>query len=121
MLTASEAHSYEQQSIHRTLCAGFAYSGDVNGHSGRVNTDSGKMNSDSGHGAKSWYFPPEYAFTQNQKQRSRSARMAVHVGPEYAGCTKELSDGEVHCCEECASLAIAYRDPNGFMTEEDDG
>ncbi|ORC24113.1 hypothetical protein B1H42_05940 [Enterobacter cloacae subsp. cloacae] len=47
--------------------------------------------------------------------------MAVHVGPEYAGCTKELSDGEVHCCEECASLAIAYRDPNGFMTEEDDG
>ncbi|MEG4669586.1 protein NinF [Enterobacter cloacae] len=37
-----------------------------------------------------------------------------------AGCTKELSDGEVHCCEECASLAIAYRDPNGFMTEEDD-
>ncbi|HCM7228217.1 TPA: NinF family protein [Klebsiella aerogenes] len=38
-----------------------------------------------------------------------------------AGCTKELSDGEVHCCEECASLAIAYRDPNGFMTEEDDG
>ncbi|WP_207132647.1 hypothetical protein, partial [Klebsiella pneumoniae] len=42
------------------------------------------MNSDYGHGAKSWYFPPEYAFTQNQKQRSRSARMAVHVGPEYA-------------------------------------
>ena len=38
-----------------------------------------------------------------------------------AGCTKELSDGEVHCCEECASLAIAYRDLNGFMTEEDDG
>jgi rRNA maturation endonuclease Nob1 len=37
-----------------------------------------------------------------------------------AGCTKELSDEEVHCCEECASLAIAYRDPNGFMTEEYD-
>lgn len=57
MLTTSEAQSYEQQSIRRTLCA---------------------------------------------------------------GCTKELSDGEVHCCEEYASLAIAYRDPNGFMTEEDD-
>ncbi|CDL39184.1 hypothetical protein [Citrobacter freundii] len=39
----------------------------MNGNSGRVNTDSGKMNSDSGHGAKSGYFPPEYAFTQNQK------------------------------------------------------
>ncbi|WP_208598204.1 hypothetical protein, partial [Kosakonia oryziphila] len=38
-------------------------SGDVNGNSGRVNTDSGKMNRDSGHGAKSGYFPPEYAFT----------------------------------------------------------
>ncbi|MBE8915117.1 NinF family protein [Enterobacter kobei] len=37
-----------------------------------------------------------------------------------AGCTKELSDGETYCCEDCASLAIAYRDPNGFMTEEDD-
>lgn len=37
-----------------------------------------------------------------------------------AGCTKVLSDGEAHCCEECASLAIAYRDPNGFMKEEDD-
>lgn len=37
-----------------------------------------------------------------------------------AGCTKELSDGEVHCCEECAAMAIAYRDPKGFMTEEDD-
>jgi hypothetical protein len=59
-------------------------SGDVNGNSGRVNTDSGKMNSDSGHGAKSWYFPPEYAFTQNQKQRSRSARIPGHAGPEYA-------------------------------------
>ncbi|EPY9613781.1 protein NinF [Enterobacter cloacae] len=58
MLSQSEAQSYEQQSIRRTLCA---------------------------------------------------------------GCTKELSDGEVHCCEECASMAIAYRDPNGFMTEEDDG
>lgn len=57
MLTTSEAQSYEQQSIRRTLCA---------------------------------------------------------------GCTKELSDGEVYCCEECASLVIAYRDPNGFMTEEDD-
>ncbi|WP_316375012.1 protein NinF [Enterobacter hormaechei] len=57
MLTTSEAQSYEQQSIRRTLCA---------------------------------------------------------------GCTKELSNGEVHCCESCASLAIAYRDPNGFMTEEDD-
>jgi hypothetical protein len=42
-------------------------SGNVNSNSGQVNTDSGKMNSDSGHGAKSWYFPPEYAFTQNQK------------------------------------------------------
>lgn len=42
------------------------------------------MNSDSGHGAKSWYFPPEYAFTQNQKLRSRSARIGVHIGPEYA-------------------------------------
>ncbi|WP_090393317.1 protein NinF [Enterobacter sp. NFIX58] len=58
MLSQSEAQSYEQQSIRRTLCA---------------------------------------------------------------GCTKELSDGETHCCEECASMAIAYRDPNGFMTEEDDG
>ncbi|RAY85882.1 NinF family protein [Enterobacter hormaechei subsp. steigerwaltii] len=57
MLSQSEALSYEQQSIRRTLCA---------------------------------------------------------------GCTKELSNGEVHCCESCASLAIAYRDPNGFMTEEDD-
>lgn len=57
MLTTSDAQSYEQQSVRRTLCA---------------------------------------------------------------GCTIELSDGEVHCCEECASLAIAYRDPNGFMTEEDD-
>lgn len=57
MLTASEAQSYEQQSIRRTLCA---------------------------------------------------------------GCTKELSDGETYCCEECASLAITYRDPNGFMTGEDD-
>ena len=56
----------------------------MNGNSGRVNTDSGKMNSDSGHGAKSWYFPPEYAFTQNQKQRSRSARIPGHAGPEYA-------------------------------------
>ena len=37
-----------------------------------------------------------------------------------AGCTKELSDSETYCCEDCASLAIAYRDPNGFMTEEDD-
>ncbi|HCR1961889.1 TPA: NinF family protein [Enterobacter kobei] len=37
-----------------------------------------------------------------------------------AGCTKELSDGETYCCEKCASLAITYRDPNGFMTEEDD-
>ncbi|CAI2040624.1 Uncharacterised protein [Serratia fonticola] len=59
-------------------------SGDVNSNSGQVNTDSGKMNSDSGHGAKSWYFPPEYAFTKNQKQRSRSARMSVHDRPEYA-------------------------------------
>ncbi|WP_212637231.1 hypothetical protein, partial [Serratia marcescens] len=42
------------------------------------------MNSDSGHSAKLWYFPPEYAFTQNQKQRSRSARMSVHDRPEYA-------------------------------------
>lgn len=42
-------------------------SGNVNSNSGQVNTDSGKMNSDSGHGAKSWYFPPEYAFTLNQK------------------------------------------------------
>lgn len=58
MLTASEAQSYEQQSIRRTLCA-------------------------------------------------------------Y--CTKELSNDETHVCEECASMAIAYRDPNGFMTEEDDG
>ena len=57
MLSQSEAQSYEQQSIRRTLCA---------------------------------------------------------------GCTKELADDEIHCCEECASLAIAYRDPNGFMTEEDD-
>ncbi|EPH9631016.1 hypothetical protein ORL43_26245 [Klebsiella michiganensis] len=56
----------------------------MNGNSGRVNTDSGKMNSDSGHGAKSWYFPPEYAFTQNQKLRSRSARIPGHAGPEYA-------------------------------------
>ncbi|EOT0791236.1 MULTISPECIES: hypothetical protein [Klebsiella pneumoniae complex] len=30
------------------------------------------------------YFPPEYAFTQNQKQRSRSARIPGHAGPEYA-------------------------------------
>lgn len=37
-----------------------------------------------------------------------------------AGCTKELSDDETHVCEECAAMAIAYRDPNGFMTEEDD-
>lgn len=37
---------------------------------------------DSGHGAKLWYFPAEYAYTQNQ--HSRSARMAVHVGREYA-------------------------------------
>lgn len=37
-----------------------------------------------------------------------------------AGCTKELSNDETHVCEECASMAIAYRDPNGFMTEEDD-
>ncbi|MEG5836677.1 protein NinF [Enterobacter bugandensis] len=57
MLSQSEAQSYEQQSIRRTLCV---------------------------------------------------------------GCTKELTDDEVYCCEECASLAIAYRDPNGFMTEEDD-
>lgn len=57
-----------------------------------MNTDSGKMNSDSGHGAKSWYFPPEYAFTQNQKQRSRSARMAVHAGPEYAFRGADITD-----------------------------
>lgn len=57
MLSQSEAQSYEQQSIRRTLCA---------------------------------------------------------------GCTKELSDDETYCCEDCASLAIEYRDPNGFMTEEDD-
>jgi len=37
-----------------------------------------------------------------------------------AGCTKELSNDETHVCEECAAMAIAYRDPNGFMTEEDD-
>ncbi|EHF9020084.1 hypothetical protein J4K35_004537 [Salmonella enterica] len=63
----------------------------MNDNSGLVNTDSGKMNSDSGHSAKSWYFPPEYAFTQNQKQRSRSARMAVHVGPEYARLALDIS------------------------------
>lgn len=37
-----------------------------------------------------------------------------------AGCTKELTDNETYCCEDCASLAIAYLGPNGFMTEEDD-
>lgn len=57
MLTTSEAQSYEQQSIRRTLCA---------------------------------------------------------------GCTKVLSHDETHVCEECAAMAIAYRDPNGFMAEEDD-
>jgi len=57
MLTTSEAQSYEQQSIRRTLCA---------------------------------------------------------------GCTKELADDETHVCEECSAMAIAYRDHNGFMTEEED-
>ncbi|HIB1617297.1 TPA: hypothetical protein ACWV7H_005055, partial [Salmonella enterica subsp. enterica serovar Muenchen] len=56
----------------------------VKKYSGYVNSDSGQMNTDSGHEAKSWYFPPEYAFTQNQNQRSRSARMTVHARPEYA-------------------------------------
>ncbi|EAQ6832106.1 hypothetical protein AVW25_12575 [Salmonella enterica] len=42
------------------------------------------MNTYSGDGAESWHFPPEYAFTQNQNQRSRSARMTGHVRPEYA-------------------------------------
>ncbi|EMF5696155.1 NinF family protein [Enterobacter roggenkampii] len=54
--------------------------------------------------------------SEAQSYEQQSIRRAM-----CAGCTKELSDGEVHCCEECASLAIAYRDPNGFMTEEDDG
>ncbi|EBW7255759.1 hypothetical protein DQC13_25355 [Salmonella enterica subsp. enterica serovar Gatow] len=49
-----------------------------------MNSDSGQMNTDSGYGAKSWYFPPEYAFTQNQNQRSRSTRMTGHARPEYA-------------------------------------
>ncbi|WP_240780375.1 transposase [Serratia proteamaculans] len=49
-----------------------------------MNSNSGQMNTDSGGDAKSWYFPPEYAFTQNQNQRSRSARMTVHARPEYA-------------------------------------
>jgi hypothetical protein len=48
------------------------------------------MNSDSGHGAKSLYFPLEYAFTQNQKQRSRSARKSVHDRPEYALSPRNL-------------------------------
>ncbi len=50
------------------------------------------MNSDSGHGAKSWYFPPEYAFTQNQKLRSRSARIPGHAGPEYAMIPGRLTE-----------------------------
>ncbi len=52
--------------------------------SGNVNSDSGQMNTDSGDGAESWHFPPEYAFTQNQNQRSRSARMTGYARPEYA-------------------------------------
>ncbi len=54
--------------------------------SGNVNSDSGQLNTDSGSEAKSWYFLPEYAFTQNQNQRSRSARIRSRQVVEAIVC-----------------------------------
>lgn len=59
------------------------YSGGVNSDSGQMNTDYGKMNGDSIHGAGSWHFHQEYAFTPLQNGRSRSTRICVHADPEY--------------------------------------
>jgi hypothetical protein len=49
-----------------------------------VNSYSGKVNSYSGKSAKVFTFKPEWVFTLKQNRCSRSARMTVHVAPEYA-------------------------------------
>ncbi|MFH5067193.1 HNH endonuclease [Enterobacter cloacae complex sp. 2024EL-00215] len=68
--------------------------------------------------------------------RITSNRETIHIGsfstPEEAydayckkaaelhGVFSNTDNNPAYLSEECASLAIAYRDPNGFMTEEDD-
>lgn len=49
-----------------------------------VNGDSGKMNTDSGNRQESVHLQPEFMFTFNQNGCSRSARIGVHLGSEYA-------------------------------------
>lgn len=61
----------------------------------KLNTHSGMVSSDSGKKPKSVHDKPEWVFTFVQNRCSRSTRMGVHVGPEYAldGASDLWSDG----------------------------
>lgn len=60
-----------------------------------MNTDSGMMNTDSGKTGKSVHVQPESAFTINQNQCSCSARIAVHLEPEYAAQSFLQNAGQI--------------------------
>ncbi|ELQ6105644.1 NinF family protein [Cronobacter turicensis] len=53
-------------------------------------------------------------------EQSRQYERERIVGALCAGCSKQLSPDETHCCEECVAQAIYYRDPNHFMAEDED-
>lgn len=75
----------------------------------KMNSDSGKVNTDSGNYPKSVHVQPESAFTLDQNGCSHSARIGVHVEPEYAENNEDQNGLESLARSIALSLGYAGR------------